>query len=431
MRITILDGGGAADTAWNDYLGTLVQALQQGGHLVKHHILRSIDLRYCTGCFGCWVKTPGACVVQDDSLVLCQSIIESDFTLWAAPLRMGYPSTLLKQAMDKSIPLLHPYIVLDNSEAHHRARYARYPRLGLLVMSEATTTQRDMDIVRDLFGRMALNMKSGLFMFETTATAPATVAAEMVDMQRTALPLPTVPSATRGGSMPPPHHLTIFNGSPRGRKGNTPIMLDKVAAGFTAAGGETSILHLNRMHDSKAFTTAFAKAEAVLVGFPLYIDAMPALVKRFFEDLEPLAGRNGNPPLAFLIQSGFPETRQLRHVERYLERMAERLGCTYLGTLAKGGCERVHEMPPATNRSLFATLQALGRDLAIDGRFSPANLHTLAPREACPTYLTPLYHVLTHTPLLRDYWDGMLKQNGAFARRFAQPFAPEASGAKK
>ena len=40
---------------------------------------------------------------------------------------------------------------------------------------------------------------------------------------------------------------------------------------------------------------AFADAECVWLGFPLYTDGMPGIVKTFIEALEPLKGREDNP----------------------------------------------------------------------------------------------------------------------------------------
>ena len=64
---------------------------------------------------------------------------QPDFILWAAPLKMGFPSTLLKMANDKHLPLIHPYMVVDHGEAHHLKRYPHYPRLGLLLEKEPAT----------------------------------------------------------------------------------------------------------------------------------------------------------------------------------------------------------------------------------------------------------------------------------------------------
>lgn len=42
--------------------------------------------------------------------------------LLAGPLVMGYPSALIKTGMDKFLPLIHPYVIVDHGEAHHLKR---------------------------------------------------------------------------------------------------------------------------------------------------------------------------------------------------------------------------------------------------------------------------------------------------------------------
>jgi len=55
---------------------------------------------------------------------------------------MGFPAELLKMALDKHLPLIHPYVEVAYNEAHHLRRYSHYPRAGLLLESEATTDAR-------------------------------------------------------------------------------------------------------------------------------------------------------------------------------------------------------------------------------------------------------------------------------------------------
>ena len=100
MKITILNG--APEPAFFDrYLAQLKSALEAKGHAVTQFNLRDLSLRYCIGCWGCWVKTPGQCISRDASIEIDKAVIRSDFTLWAAPLKMGFPSALLKMALDK------------------------------------------------------------------------------------------------------------------------------------------------------------------------------------------------------------------------------------------------------------------------------------------------------------------------------------------
>ncbi len=108
---------------------------------------------------------------------------------------------------------------------------------------------------------------------------------------------------------------------------------------------------------------------------PLYTDSMPALVAEFIEALEPLVGREGNPRVGFLVQSGFSEALHSRGLERYLAKLAARLGSPYAGTIVKGGGESLQAMPDEALRGLFARLQSLGEQLARDGRFDAETLH--------------------------------------------------------
>jgi hypothetical protein len=109
-------------------------------------------------------------------------------------------------------------------------------------------------------------------------------------------------------------------------------------------------------------------------------------------------------------------------VERYLERLAERLVSPYLGTVVKGNGEATRVMPPNMTAGLFANLQALGAGLAAEGRFDPAILPKIAHPEAFPAILGPVFKLFLRLPIAHSYFDNMLKQNGAYERRFAQPF---------
>lgn len=217
--------------------------------------------------------------------------------------------------------------------------------------------------------------------------------------------------------------LTVFNGSPRGQGSNTKVMLEQLIAGFESVPGNShELYYLKRVQQGDELAQAFAEAEIVLLAFPLYTDAMPGLVKAFIERLEPFCGREGNPALGFMVQSGFPEATHSRHVEKYLEKLAARLGCRYLGTIVKGGCEGVRMVPERMNRKLFAGLQQMGRALAERGQFDRVELQRLAKPERYPRWSIPLFKLLIKTGLLTMYWDNQLKENGVYEQRFARPY---------
>jgi hypothetical protein len=201
-------------------------------------------------------------------------------------------------------------------------------------------------------------------------------------------------------------------------------LLEHFLRGFEAMdGNHFELFYLRRVKEMKAFKAAFAGAESVLLAFPLYTDAMPGLVKGFIEELEPFCGREGNPAIGFLVQSGFPEAIHSRYVERYLEKLSARLGCQYVGTIVKGGAEGIQSRPDDELQKLFDGFRQVGKVFGETGQFDETLLRELAKPERIPRILGPVFQVLMRTKYGTMYWDGMLKKNGAYEDRFAQPYA--------
>jgi len=422
MNITILNGN-TDSSAFDSYLADLRSSLESNNHQVTQLDLRDLELKYCIGCFDCWTKTPGICGADQASQEMDRAVINSDFTLWAAPLKMGFPTALLKMAFDKHLPLIHPYILVDQNESHHLKRYEKYPRVGMLIERENDTTNKDFQIVTDILSRTALNFKSKLDFMETTDLDVEGLSQKILQprqgphlYQKKLGPIP-------GVTINPPQSVTIFNGSPRGKKGNTPIMLGEFMKGF---GGETNIHHIIRVKEIDDQVRAFEEADCVWLGFPLYTDGMPGVVKSFIEALDPLKGRDNNPPMGFLVQSGFPEGLHSRYVERYLEGLASRLGSPYLGTIIKGNGEGTRIMPAEANQSLFEKLNCLGAGFKETGKLDPGILKKIAKPERFPVILNPIYRFFLRLPIAHGYFDRMLHENNAYEKRNDRPFVNSA-----
>lgn len=163
MKITILNGNPAeGNPDFDSYLNILQEQLSADGHSCVNLTLRELEAGYCTGCWSCWVKTPGECIFKDDSHEVCRAMINSDFVLFASPVIMGYLSAVLKKFMDKMLPLLHPYETVVQGEAHHRHRYdpADYPLGGLMLEKTPGTDDEDIEIIQSIQARTMLNLKS-------------------------------------------------------------------------------------------------------------------------------------------------------------------------------------------------------------------------------------------------------------------------------
>ena len=132
MKLLILDGLTAEQAATlrhGAWLDTLARARGWSPATLS---LRTLTIAPCTGCFGCWLRTPGICVTDDDGRAVLKQLVQSDGVILLTPVTFGGYSALLKRALDRIIPMISPFFSTVNGETHHRLRYTRQPRFGVL-----------------------------------------------------------------------------------------------------------------------------------------------------------------------------------------------------------------------------------------------------------------------------------------------------------
>ncbi len=215
-----------------------------------------------------------------------------------------------------------------------------------------------------------------------------------------------------------------LNGSPRGSKSNSRLILDWIFSGMTEAGAEApTVLDLARVKDLAGHREAFLEADDVLLVFPLYTDSVPGVVKAFIDSLAGAdPARLRGKRFAFIVHSGFPESVQSEPVSAYLTRMCARLGMTLAGSAIKGGSEGLRIMPDSMTKRTREAFAALGRSLARDGAFDPRAAEALARPRTQTAARRIVLRLLGPTGLLNFYWNMMLKKHGAWKRRFDRPF---------
>ena len=80
MKITILNGN-PQDSDFDTYVNQTQTLLTEKGNKVTQIKLREVPLKYCTGCWGCWVKTPGKCQSDSASQAMDEAVINADFLI--------------------------------------------------------------------------------------------------------------------------------------------------------------------------------------------------------------------------------------------------------------------------------------------------------------------------------------------------------------
>lgn len=149
------------------FLNLLIAGIQKK-HEIQLFEIHKMDISFCTGCWGCWVKTPGECIIKDEMHRILKGMINSDLVIFVSPITLGYVNGPVKKIMDRTIPLVHPYIEMVENECHHLKRYQKYPGIGLIMDIQQKIEGVEKDILKKLFQRYALNFKTELKIFATS-----------------------------------------------------------------------------------------------------------------------------------------------------------------------------------------------------------------------------------------------------------------------
>ena len=118
--------------------------------------MSACNIHRCTGCFGCWVKTPGKCVIRDDAVKIYPCIAQSDLVVYISRICYGGYDVPMKTMLERAIPVQMAFIRLVNGETHHVQRAVRPKNATILAYGDLAEEEKD--IFRQLVARNASNM---------------------------------------------------------------------------------------------------------------------------------------------------------------------------------------------------------------------------------------------------------------------------------
>lgn len=81
------------------------------------------SIHHCIGCFGCWIKTPGKCVIHDGYEGTGIDMGKCDELIIISQCCYGGVSPFVKMVQDRAISYIHPDFVIRKGEMHHKRRY--------------------------------------------------------------------------------------------------------------------------------------------------------------------------------------------------------------------------------------------------------------------------------------------------------------------
>ncbi len=209
----------------------------------------------------------------------------------------------------------------------------------------------------------------------------------------------------------------ILNGSPKGSSAtsNTNIFIKS----FMQDMKNDCEVRCIAKENLKELAQYIKNFESIIIVMPLYIHAMPGIVMKFIECLEPAV--NKGQSIGFIIQAGFPESAHERFVEQYFAQLAKQYHYQYLGTVSKGGAASVYRTPENFKR-LYALLADLGRIYEEQHIFDKEIVKKLGMPYAFSKFELWLIRLADKMGMLNASWNKLLKQNNALENAYDKPF---------
>jgi multimeric flavodoxin WrbA len=163
MKITVFNGSPHGEKGNTHFMvQALAEGMQKAGAEVENIFLSQKAIAPCKGCFTCWLKTPGKCVIADDMSELLAKFSSSDILGFATPLYVDNVTGLMKNFMDRMIPILDARFEKDASgECFHKTRLTKIPKL-MVISNSGFPEPVHFQVLSLLFKRIARNMQSEL-----------------------------------------------------------------------------------------------------------------------------------------------------------------------------------------------------------------------------------------------------------------------------
>lgn len=362
------------------------------------------EIKSCIGCWSCWVKTPGRCILKDGMSEIYPDYVNSDKVILLVEPAQGFINHRAKAFIDRIIPHYHPYIEIVDGEFLHMARYQRYPELHFYIDDQGLSPE-ETQVIEDYLYRTAYHFRSKAYRIHKT---PTWSLAQL--LPRRARNKVLKPNASQKVDK-----LIFYNGSPRVHGSNTALILQAISDTY---GANIVVRDLKQKKMWAQWAQDFPSERAVIFALPLYVHAMPSHVMAFLEMLKPSTGS-----LGFIVQQGFPESSQSYFLEAYFEILTRRLQRDYIGTALKGSSEGLKYQPANKQEKILAPFVDLIGSVFQSGHMAEQVLTKLAGQAYLPKGMLLLFRLLAPTGLINSDWDSLLKQNSAFSQRFDRPYA--------
>lgn len=362
----------------NTLAGIATDQIRAFIHDKNAEIVNTSDMKiaHCIGCNMCWLRTPGVCAIKDDYDTIIKKLAHAD-NLWiVSDTHFGFLDSRGKQITDRFMPLLNMYVEFRGGWLRHQVRYQAlnvgliYQGNGNQELLEEWCERTSQNLGGHSLGAISMSHEDNSHK-QDSEQEPNSVTQHM-------------------------KHVVIINGSPRIRKhSNTDKIIQSFVKGFAETGLTYDLYSLSSRKEWDAAREAFLTNDHFLIALPLYVECVPSLLLEFLESLP--RKRMQPAKLSFILHGGFDEGHQLRLGERFLQSLPAQLGCTYGGTLVRGGSFLIRMEDEKMEKALekmMASFTGMGRSYALHGSFLTTEAKKFTGPERYPWLLRQIVGIL-------------------------------------
>ncbi len=274
----------------------------------------------CGGCFGCWLKEPGRCVIKDGYENIAEMIHKADMVTIISRYSYGGFGSFIKTVVDRSIGYVLPLFEIYNDEMHHKPRYPEYKPVKFIFRANEFT-EDDKVKARRYVESVCANFRAVI----------RDIVFEECDLQDDEK-IEGIHFCNQGD----PNRKLLLNCSLKGDKANSKKFLKHLANGIK---GDREIVNLSQyVNDMDELAKIVAGAGVIVLGIPLYVDGIPSSTLRFMELVEELKITD-DKKIYVVCNNGFYESQQNKNLISMVRTWCQRCGYKYCGSVSIGAGE--------------------------------------------------------------------------------------------